>query len=88
MNARDTLELALLRYFSGEHVTRESAGELERLQANGLIDAFAHELAEKQRAKASTFAMLRSEDMRMRAQGLRMGADLIDPMEGGDRGQQ
>jgi hypothetical protein len=44
-----------------------------------LLDAYAHELAEKQRAKARQYAILRSEEMRLRAEGLREGADLIDP---------
>ncbi|MFF5471062.1 hypothetical protein [Streptomyces achromogenes] len=46
-------------------------------------DRHAHELAERQRAKASQLAVLRSEDMRLKAEGLRMGADLIDPEKEG-----
>jgi hypothetical protein len=46
VSARNVLEFVLLKYFSGtENVTPETAGELERLQANSLIDSFAHELA-------------------------------------------
>jgi hypothetical protein len=86
VSARSALELALLRYFSGKHVAHTSAGELERIQANGLIDDFVHELAERQRTLARTYAALRSEDMRMRAEGLRMAADDIDPPREGNRG--
>lgn len=39
----------------------------------------AHELAEKQRARADQSAMMRSERMQGIAQGLRLGAIMIDP---------
>jgi hypothetical protein len=78
MSARDRLELVLLKYFSGtEDVTRESAGELERLQAGGLIDDFAHELAEEIRAHASVHAKPGSVGYA----GILTGANLIDPDE-------
>jgi hypothetical protein len=60
-------------------------GFLDRLGWDGseivpaLLREHAHELAGKQRKKADQFAILRSEDARLKAEGLRMGADLIDP---------
>ncbi|AXG81137.1 hypothetical protein [Streptomyces paludis] len=44
-----------------------------------LLDAYAHELAERQRVRANTYAMMRSETMRLKAMGVREAADLIDP---------
>lgn len=44
-----------------------------------LLDAYAHELAEKQRKQSNGFAALRSERAQGIATGLRMGADMIDP---------
>ncbi|MFE8916861.1 hypothetical protein [Streptomyces globisporus] len=70
MSERNLLEFVLLKYFSGtEDVTRETAGDLEKLQANALIDAFAHELVEKIRQELDH----PYEDMAFHA------ADLIDP---------
>lgn len=43
------------------------------------LDLYAHKLAEQQRRKADQLAILRSEDARLKAEGLRVGADLIDP---------
>lgn len=48
-------------------------------EVNEAIDAYAHELAERQRAWAGQIGAFRSEEMRLRAEGLRMGADRIDP---------
>jgi hypothetical protein len=79
MSARTRLEFVLLKYFSGsEDVTLEGSGlELERLQASGLVDDFAHELAKKIRGM---------EDGVVRMAGRRVSdidvvADLIDPWE-------
>lgn len=47
--------------------------------ARALLDSHAHLLAEKQRVRANTYAMFRSETMRMKALGAREVADLIDP---------
>jgi hypothetical protein len=59
------------------------------VEANKLIDAFAHELAEKQRAFAEQEdAHLRSTSATIYVQGIRDAADLIDPTKEGDRGQQ
>lgn len=44
-----------------------------------VLDEHAHKLAEKQRRRAGQLAMLRSEDARLKAEGMRMGAVLIDP---------
>jgi hypothetical protein len=44
-----------------------------------LVDAFAHELAEKQRKRALPAGMMRSERMQGFAEGARAAADLIDP---------
>lgn len=43
------------------------------------LDLYAHKLAEQQRRQAAQIAILRSEEARLTAKGLRMGADLIDP---------
>ena len=43
------------------------------------MNAWAHELAEKQRKLAAPAAMLRSERMQGFAEGARAAADLIDP---------
>ncbi|MFJ2176392.1 hypothetical protein ACIOHE_26315 [Streptomyces sp. NPDC087851] len=43
------------------------------------VDEYAHELAEMQRVQANTYAMMRSETMRLKALGAREVADLIDP---------
>ncbi|MEU3522314.1 hypothetical protein AB0E62_00300 [Streptomyces sp. NPDC038707] len=59
-----------------------SSARAERAAAV-LLGQHAHELAERQRAKANQLAVFRSEDMRLKAEGLRMGADLIDPQKEG-----
>lgn len=78
MSARDRLEFVLLKYFSGtEDVTRESAGELERLQASGLVDDFAHELAEQIRGMDAGVIRMAGR----RVSDVDVVADLIDPEE-------
>lgn len=88
MSARDVLEFVLLKYFSGsEDVTLEGAGlELARLQASGLVDDFAHELAKQIRETNRTnyrrvSAAYGHDYARGWAGGLRRGADLTDPEE-------
>lgn len=88
MSARTRLEFVLLKYFSGsEDVTLEGAGlELERLQASGLVDDFAHELAKKiretNRANYGRVAAAYGHDYaRGWAGGLRRAADLTDRWE-------
>lgn len=41
----------------------------------------ASELAGRLRRRARTIAMLRSEEARLTAEGLRLGADMIDPQK-------
>lgn len=48
-------------------------------EVSGLLEDYAHELAEKQRKLAAPAAMLRSERMQGFAEGARAAADLIDP---------
>jgi hypothetical protein len=71
VSAREELYATLMR--GGPHSPDRSE------KASMLLDAYAHELAEKQRARANASAMMRSERMQGIAQGLRIGADLIDP---------
>jgi hypothetical protein len=80
MSARTRLEFVLLKYFSGsEDVTLEGAGlELERLQASGLVDDFAHELAKLQRKVMTEADGLPAGG---RAAFLSTLPDLIDPWE-------
>lgn len=59
-------------------VHKRSGAEAEEI-AKRVLALHAHELAEKQRARASTYALMRSETMRLRAAGAREVADLIDP---------
>lgn len=68
MSARDELLESLLPWDR-----RPADGEVEA--CNALIDAFAHELAEKVRAKADTFS---DWDFTTR-RDMRAAADLIDP---------
>jgi hypothetical protein len=49
------------------------------MEVVGLLEDYAHELAEKQRRYAAAPAMLRSERMQGFAEGVRAVADLIDP---------
>jgi len=62
-----------------DELVQELAYVVGNERAEQLADAFAHQLAEQQRSKAGQLAILRSEDARLKAEGLRMGADLIDP---------
>ncbi|MGW1547501.1 hypothetical protein [Streptomyces sp. NPDC002346] len=76
MSARERLTHVLLMYFTDGDPG--SAGGLEKLQTSGLVDDFAHELAELQRkvmAEADGFPP------GGRAAFLSTLPDLIDPME-------
>jgi hypothetical protein len=79
MSARTRLEFVLLKYFSGsEDVTLEGSGlDLERLQASGLVDDFAHELAKEIRAMDAGVIRMAGR----RVSDIDVVADLLDPWE-------
>lgn len=55
-----------------------TSNDLIERAVDEILGDHTRELAEMLRTKAEQLAILRSEDARLRAEGLRMGADMID----------